>query len=235
MLENLRDRPAEVLSAGGEASVSINDRDFAQWVNELLLSSDSAKTVPVLINEMLDLFTLDVQQQSERLSDILNTFNYYSAGSTYPDIAVDLRSSHEEQSAARLAAVCADVTQPDYETVVTQANANPWQWDGGAAAGLYAVCSHPEWAAAGEDRFLDYHHVRTAAPLLVVSDFHDPVTPVKQGLYAIGRVMNQRAVKDFNWGHEPPQRGSCLSGAIAQYLVVGDAPPEQKCSCRDEC
>ncbi|GGK38680.1 peptidase [Pilimelia terevasa] len=90
-------------------------------------------------------------------------------------------------------------------------------------------CATGTWPARDEDRYTGGFDRHTAAPVLVVGNRWDPVTPLAAAR-AVARLLPRgRLVASESWGHTAYGWVPCVAGVVDRYLVEGDAPRETAC------
>ena len=93
-----------------------------------------------------------------------------------------------------------------------------WTW------GTDELCA--TWPARADDAYAGPWNQRTAAPILVVGNRHDPQTPYSDSLAMVRRLRRARLLTVEGFGHTAMLNPSdCANSAIVDYLVDGRLPP----------
>nr|WP_253945361.1 alpha/beta hydrolase [Nocardioides sp. zg-DK7169] len=120
-------------------------------------------------------------------------------------------SSNPQQPQAWIrAAAEADRTAPGFGSL--------WTW-------LSSICAR-QGIGSGADSYRGPWQTRTAYPLLVVGNSHDPSTPIHGARRVHELFAGSRLVTYDGWGHGAIGTGTCIRRTMAAYLLDRDLPPE---------
>ncbi|MDQ1292935.1 MAG: hypothetical protein QG608_816 [Actinomycetota bacterium] len=89
-----------------------------------------------------------------------------------------------------------------------------------------APCALDTWTARDEDRYTGPFDRRTVAPILLVANTWDPLTPYDQAVAVSRMLPNSRLLTSDGWGHTSYDGSSCVSQALDKYLITGALPPQ---------
>ncbi|WP_193605342.1 alpha/beta fold hydrolase [Nocardioides dongkuii] len=128
------------------------------------------------------------------------------------------------------AVMCSDSRNPDRPRAWVRAAARAdreapgfgplWTW-------VSSVCAR-EGIGSGADSYRGPWRTRTAYPLLVVGNSHDPATPISGARRVHGLFAGSRLVTYDGWGHGALGTGRCARRTMAGYLVGRELPAEGK-------
>src|SRR5262249_32266207 len=90
-----------------------------------------------------------------------------------------------------------------------------WTW-------ISSICA--PWGGASASRYAGPFTARTAAPLLVVGNQYDPVTPYAGARKTADRLPNARLLTVHGWGHTSLFLSQCADAAVGHYLIDGVLP-----------
>ena len=65
----------------------------------------------------------------------------------------------------------------------------------------------------------------TSSPVLLVTNTHDPATPISGARALNSRFEGSRMLTLDQWGHVALGRSQCVTFATAAYLIFGELPP----------
>ncbi|MFG1608320.1 alpha/beta hydrolase [Actinoplanes sp. NPDC049265] len=89
-------------------------------------------------------------------------------------------------------------------------------------------CARNSWTVRDEDAYTGPFNRRTAAPVLVVGTFLDPVTNYAGAVSSSKLLPNSRLLSSNNWGHTAYGSGTCVTTAVDTYLLTGKPPAAGK-------
>lgn len=121
---------------------------------------------------------------------------------------------------------CSDSVNPDHPRRWIRAGAfadrkGPWF----GRVWTWASVDCARWPGSDADAFRGPWRVQTANPLLIVSTFHDPATPIR-GAQAMHRLFpGSSMISVRTWGHGSLGTSECITRRYSDYLVSGDLPP----------
>ena len=131
------------------------------------------------------------------------------------------------------AVACADSVNPgnyaDWSAAADQQDATGyfgriWTW-------VSSICA--DWPKADPDRYLGPFNHATGAPVLVVGNQFDGVTPYGGALTAHALLPNSALLTVHGWAHTSLFLSACADGAIGAYLV-GVATPAPGTVCEQD-
>ena len=126
-----------------------------------------------------------------------------------------------------LALVCSESPSPGAAAFGSQ---RAFAYRRSGAAGLYwwwAAEPCVDWPARAADRYQGPWNHRTARPVLVIGNTHDPATPY-QGAVALARQLARaRLVTVDGYGHTALANPSaCVDRYLIRYFTSGSLPPK---------
>ena len=94
-----------------------------------------------------------------------------------------------------------------------------WTW-------ASAPCASSTWTVRDEDSYRGPFTRRTAAPVLVVGNLWDPATNYRGARRAAALLPHSRLLTSDSWGHTAYGSSSCVTQAVARYLLRQLVPAE---------
>jgi pimeloyl-ACP methyl ester carboxylesterase len=92
---------------------------------------------------------------------------------------------------------------------------------------LYLACA--SWAIRAADRYTGPWDRRTASPILVIGNTHDPNTPYSGAVAMARQLARARLLTVDGYGHTAlANKSTCTLGYTARYLIDGALPPKGK-------
>lgn len=120
---------------------------------------------------------------------------------------------------------CADSVNPRHPRAWARAAAQSEHgqpWFGRLWTWASAAC--PNWPGSDADAFRGSWHVRTAYPVLIAGNRHDPATPIS-GARALHRLFGNSRMFELNgWGHGALDTSRCVTRTFSAYLVHRTLP-----------
>lgn len=87
------------------------------------------------------------------------------------------------------------------------------------------VCSTNTWTAHDEDAYRGPFTRTTAAPVLIVGGYWDPITNYDNAVRLSKTLPNSRLLANDSWGHTSYSTSECATKAMDTYLVSAKLPP----------
>jgi hypothetical protein len=91
-----------------------------------------------------------------------------------------------------------------------------WTWLSGPCA---------TWPASKDDAFFGPWRTTTAAPLMIIGNFHDPATPISGARIANTLFEGSHLLSLNTWGHGALGESACVTTRMQRYLIHGVLPP----------
>jgi pimeloyl-ACP methyl ester carboxylesterase len=120
---------------------------------------------------------------------------------------------------------CSDSVNPTDPTAWVHAGAvadrqgpwfgRAWTWASGACA---------TWPASKDDAYLGPWRTTTAAPLMIIGNFHDPATPISGARIANTLFDGSHLLSLDTWGHGALGESECVTTRMQRYLIHGVLP-----------
>ncbi len=120
---------------------------------------------------------------------------------------------------------CADTVNPTDPRVWARAAAESEQsqpWFGRLWTWASAAC--PRWPGSHADAYRGPWRIRTAYPVLIVGNRHDPATPISGARALHGVLGNSRLFRLNGWGHGALGESRCVTRIFSGYLVRQTLP-----------
>ncbi len=80
-------------------------------------------------------------------------------------------------------------------------------------------CATNYWKAKDEDAYRGTFSKRTASPVMIVGNYHDPATNYSGALAAKKLMPNSYLVKSDSWGHTAYGTSDCVTDRVDAYLL----------------
>ncbi len=132
-----------------------------------------------------------------------------------------------QQATQLLAVVCAEAPNPRDPGVYFALSDLSARRSG--AVGPYWVWRDEEcaaWPAVAADRYRGPWNRRTAHPILVVNNTHDPATPYSEAVSMAAELADARLLTIDGYGHaDAAVASTCADGYVSRYFIDGKLPP----------
>ncbi len=92
-----------------------------------------------------------------------------------------------------------------------------WTW-------ASSPCAADAWSARDDDAYRGTFTHRTSAPVLVIGNYWDPITPYAGAQAAANLLPNSRLLSSNSWGHTAYGTSTCVTGAVDRYLLGQQVP-----------
>jgi pimeloyl-ACP methyl ester carboxylesterase len=171
-------------------------------------------------------------QASKRLADRVQPFPYGSRV-TSPRAATSTAPSTVRQPGYGPlffpmfeGVACADTVNPTdpfaWQRAAVKSETTGQPWFGRLWTWASQAC--PRWPGSHADAYRGPWSIRTAYPVLIVGNSHDPATPIS-GARALHRAFkNSRLFSMNGWGHGALGTSRCVTRTFQAYLVHRDLP-----------
>lgn len=136
-------------------------------------------------------------------------------------------SGYDNALEAYSAVLCTDAYQPKYARSWVAAaersrDSAPhfgliWGWSD-------VQCATSAWKARDEDAYHGSFTRSTAAPVLVVGNYHDPSTGYAGAVRAADLLPNSVLLRSDSWGHTAYGTSDCVTDRMDAYLLTGTVP-----------
>lgn len=229
VLAKLRERPVTFpLPDGGTQTVTF--QDVVSDLLKLLYDEDTVEAVPeyLAIIKQLQAAPEGAPSATTRLSELRT-----QAGGDQSPFGL-APTIHDLESVTRRAAViCSEGAHPSARAARSIARVYDFDLPHFGAKWIWedAICAAPNWQVRDEDAYRGPFNQKTAAPVLVVGNEHDPATYVENAREVAKILPNSRLVVSDNWGHTAYGKSMCATDAIDNYLL--DPEGGQRIDCRD--
>lgn len=90
-------------------------------------------------------------------------------------------------------------------------------------------CATDYWKAKDEDAYRGSFTKRTANPVLIVGNYHDPATNYSGALATKALMPNSYLVKSDSWGHTAYGTSDCVTDRVDSYLLALAKPAATPC------
>ncbi|HSK33172.1 MAG TPA: alpha/beta hydrolase [Propionicimonas sp.] len=90
-------------------------------------------------------------------------------------------------------------------------------------------CATNYWKAKDEDAYRGTFKKRTASPVMIVGNYHDPATNYSGALAAKKLMPNSYLVKSDSWGHTAYGTSDCVTDRVDAYLLARTKPADSVC------
>lgn len=90
-------------------------------------------------------------------------------------------------------------------------------------------CATNYWKAKDEDAYHGTFSRRTASPVMIVGNTHDPATNISGALAAKAQMPNSYLVKSDSWGHTAYGTSDCVTDRVDAYLLGLARPAYSVC------
>lgn len=143
-------------------------------------------------------------------------------------------SSYDNGLEAYSAVICTDSYQPaDPKTWITATRAAEaadraphfgrlWGWSD-------VQCATNYWKARDEDTYRGTYRKQTAAPVLIVGNYHDPATNYSGALSTHALMPNSYLIRSDSWGHTAYGSSDCVTDRVDAYLLDLAQPDPGTC------
>ena len=121
---------------------------------------------------------------------------------------------------------CSDSVNPTDPTAWVHAGAiadRQGPWFGRAWTWASGPCA--TWPASKDDAYLGPWQTTTAAPLMIIGNFHDPATPIRGARIANTLFDGSHMLSLNAWGHGALGESACVTVRMQRYLIHGVLPP----------
>jgi pimeloyl-ACP methyl ester carboxylesterase len=95
-------------------------------------------------------------------------------------------------------------------------------------------CARNTWTAQDQDVYRGPFDHRTAAPVLVIGDWWDPVTSYDSAVKVARMLPSSRLVSSDSWGHTALLTSACVDNTTWDYLIHPLAPAPKITHCRGD-
>ncbi len=85
-------------------------------------------------------------------------------------------------------------------------------------------CATQYWKAKDEDTYHGSYSLSTAAPVLIVGNYHDPATNYSGAVEANTLMPNSVLLRSDSWGHTAYGTSDCVTDRVDSYLITGKIP-----------
>jgi pimeloyl-ACP methyl ester carboxylesterase len=147
-------------------------------------------------------------------------------------VGLDDDSTYDNSLEAYSGVMCTDTWQAGDPNTWIAANARAaakapyfsriWGWSD-------VQCATNYWKAKDEDAYHGTFSKRTASPVMIVGNYHDPATNYT-GAEAAKRLMpNSYLVKSDSWGHTAYGTSDCVTDRVDAYLLGLARPTDSLC------
>lgn len=215
----LKRGPVDVRS--GDEVLSYSYQSFIADLLSLLYYPDGMDYAAQIIATLKQVIAEDDPGTSsapaQQLATLVLALHRTAAGAT-------AGSSYDNGLEAYSAVICTDSYQPaDPKTWITATRAadSPeraphfgrlWGWSD-------VQCATNYWKAKDEDTYRGTYRKRTAAPVLIVGNYHDPATNYSGALSTHALMPNSYLIKSDSWGHTAYGTSDCVTDQVDAYLL----------------
>ncbi len=223
----LKQAPVNVLS--GDATFSYSYNDFIADVLNLLYYPDGMDFVAQLVATLQEVIAEDnpgtSTASSQQLASLVRALGRSTSG-------LETVSSYNNDLEAYSAVICSDTYQP----------ADPKTWSAATrTADLRAPhfgrlwgwsdvqCATNYWKAKDEDVYRGTYSKRTASPVLIVGNYHDPATNYAGATETKALMPNSYLVRSDSWGHTAYGTSGCVTDRVDAYLLKLTQPDTSVC------
>jgi pimeloyl-ACP methyl ester carboxylesterase len=95
-------------------------------------------------------------------------------------------------------------------------------------------CAQNTWTAQDQDVYRGPFDHRTAAPVLVIGNWWDPVTSYGSAVKVARLLPSSRLVSSDSWGHTALLTSACVDNTVWDYLIRPLAPAPKITRCRGD-
>ncbi|MGV8909444.1 MAG: alpha/beta fold hydrolase [Propionicimonas sp.] len=186
-----------------------------------------AQTVAVLKTILTSKESGTVSSTTRKLDTLVKGFHRVTR------LGID-ESSYNNGLEAYSGVLCTDSWQPADPNSWIKANnraANPphfaklWGWSD-------VQCATDYWKAKDEDVYRGPFTKRTANPVLIVGNYHDPATKYSGALDTRKLMPNSYLVRSDSWGHTAYGTSDCVTNRVDAYLLGLAKPADTICKGR---
>lgn len=143
------------------------------------------------------------------------------------EATASLDAGYDNGLEAYSSVLCTDAYQPSststWLAATAKANARAphfgqlWGWTD-------VQCATGSWKAKDEDAYHGTYSRNTAAPVLIVGNYHDPATNYGGAVEASLLMPNSVLLRSDSWGHTAYGTSDCVTDRVDGYLLTGAVP-----------
>lgn len=214
----LKAAPKGVMISNGNDIVRYTYADFISDVLNALYYPDGMDWVASVIATLKSIVgssqASTIASSTAKLNTLVKNFHRVTG--------IGLDSSYDNSLEAYSGVMCTDTWQPSDPNIWGRANARAASW-APHFAGIWGwsdvQCATNYWKAKDEDAYHGTFSKRTASPVMIVGNYHDPATNYT-GAQAAKRLMpNSYLVTSDSWGHTAYGTSDCVTDRVDAYLL----------------
>ncbi len=214
----LKAAPKGILISNGTDIVRYTYADFISDILNALYYPDGMDWVATVIATLKSIVGSSqasaIASSSAKLNTLVRNFHRVAG--------IGLDSSYDNSLEAYSGVMCTDTWEPSDPNIWARSNARAasraphfggiWGWSD-------VQCATNYWKAKDEDAYRGSFSKRTASPVMIVGNYHDPATNYT-GAQAAKRLMpNSYLVTSDSWGHTAYGTSDCVTDRVDAYLL----------------